>query len=48
MVSLSFSKRECVNLDTENGPFAVEFKANTQSLTLNTASFVGVFAVRDI
>jgi len=47
-LSLSLSKRENINLDTEDGPFAVEFKANTLSLTLNTASSVGVFAVRDI
>lgn len=47
-LSLSLSKRENVNLDTENGPFAVEFKANIPSLTLNTGSSVGVFAVRDI
>lgn len=41
MVSLSLSKRENVNLDIENGPFTVEFKANTPALTLNTASSVG-------
>lgn len=47
MVFLS-QKRENVNLDIENGPFTVEFKANTLALTLNTALLLGVFAVRDI